>query len=104
MAESLKFKNGKQVLTCWVNCLAAGRYFSLKMLAISRNQPGCEAKIRGIASALAFCLENSVDAVEEIGNVSGSAAAAVLCSTFGREEGDSQFKFTQRHIDVLVTR
>jgi hypothetical protein len=27
-----------------------------------------------------------------------------LCSTFGREEGDSQFKFTQRHIDVLVTR
>ena len=75
----------------------------LGYLAKCGTQPGCEAKIRGAATALVFCLENSLDFVEDVGNTTGSFAAKVCCSAFGRDEGGSEFSFTQQHVDSLVT-
>ena len=50
---------------------------SLGLLKYCRAEPGCETKIRSVAPALAFCLENSLDAAEEIGmTTQGTAAAA----------------------------
>eukprot|EP01052_Picozoa_sp_SAG31_P001966 SAG31_NODE_66_length_28567_cov_30.222698_7_plen_413_part_00 len=66
------------------------------------TRPGCEAKIRGIAGALAFCLENSLDVVEVMGFTTGSSAAVLCCRTFGRDEGGSEFTFQQQHIDDMT--
>ena len=63
---------------------------------------GCEAKIRGVATALAFCLEHSLDVVEELGLTTGSYAARVCCSVFGRDEGGCDFTFTPLHIKLLT--
>ena len=76
---------------------------TLGYLAKCGTQPGCEAKIRAAATALAFCLENSLDFVEDVGNTMGSFAAKVCCSVFGRDEGGSAFSFTQEVIDLLTT-
>ena len=49
-------------------------------LAVLRNclsQPGCEAKIRQLAPALAFCLEHDLDCIEQIGMTTGSTAAQI---------------------------
>ena len=66
------------------------------------GQPGCEAKIRGAASALAFSLEHSLDTLEELGYTTGAVAARVCCSVFGRDEGGSEFTFTAQHIELLT--
>ena len=76
---------------------------ALSILATVGSQPGCETKIRGAASALAFCLENSLDAIEDMGMTSGSVAASLCCSVFGRDEGGSEFTFQQQHVDLLTT-
>lgn len=54
-------------------------YFALGALRFCRVHPGAEVKIRGIAPALAFCLEpaSSLDYIEAIGMTSGGAAAQV---------------------------
>ena len=77
--------------------------FLLGWLAKMGSQPGCGVKIRGAATALAFCLENSLDFMEELGFTSGAYAARVCCSVFGRDEGGSEFAFTQQHVDLLTT-
>ena len=77
---------------------------ALVLLAKFGTQPGCEAKIRGAATALGFCLESSLDMMEEIGFTVGACAARVCCSVFGRDEGGSEFAFTQHHIDLLTTQ
>lgn len=76
---------------------------ALSFLAKCRTHPGCEAKIRSIASALAFCLdpENSLDQMEASGLTSGSGAARVCCCVFGRDEGRSEFTFTPQHVETL---
>ena len=66
------------------------------------SQPGCEAKIRGTATALVFCLENSLEFIEDLGATTGSYAARVCCSVFGRDEGGSEFTFTQEQVDLLT--
>jgi hypothetical protein len=66
------------------------------------GQPGCEAKIRGVASALAFSLEHSLDLLEELGWTTGAYAARVCCSVFGRDEGGSEFTFTAQQIALLT--
>jgi hypothetical protein len=75
---------------------------SLSFLPKTAGQPGCEAKIRGAASALAFSLEHSLDCVEELGWTTGAMAARVCCSVFGRDEGGSEFTFTAQHVSVLT--
>ena len=41
---------------------------SLALLRNCRSQPGCEAKIRRLAPALAFCLEHDLDYTEQFGS------------------------------------
>eukprot|EP01043_Picozoa_sp_COSAG02_P027933 COSAG02_NODE_1670_length_11394_cov_4.791855_4_plen_287_part_00 len=77
---------------------------ALTALIACRDHPGCEARIRSIAQAITFCLENSLDVVSEMGNTSGSMAAQLCCGVFGRDEGGSEFTFTSEHVDMLVTR
>ena len=76
---------------------------ALGLLAKCGAQPGCEAKIRGAATALGFCLENSLDCMEEMGLTTGAYAARVCCSVFGRDEGGSELTFTQQQVDLLIT-
>jgi hypothetical protein len=78
-------------------------FCSLAIVGSVRAQPGCEAKIRGAASALAFCLENSLNQIEEMGLTTGSVAAMLCCNVFGRDEGGSEFTFQQQHVDLLIT-
>jgi hypothetical protein len=66
------------------------------------QHPSCEAKIRGSAAALAFCLENSLDSNQELGYTTGGMTARVCCNVFGRDEGGSEFNFTPHHIETLV--
>jgi hypothetical protein len=56
----------------------SGVYFLLSLISKGSGQPGCEAKIRGLAKALGFCLENSLDMHSDMGMTSG-AVAAQLC-------------------------
>ena len=51
--------------------------FSLVMLRYCRSQPGCEAKIRQLAPALAFCLEHDLDCMEQIGSTTARFAAQI---------------------------
>ena len=67
-----------------------------------RKYSGCEARIRSIASALAFLLENDLLFQPEIAVSTGSAAASICCSVFGRDEGGSEFTFTSQHVDFLM--
>ena len=50
---------------------------SLMLLRNCRGQPGCEAKIRQLAPALAFCLEHDLDVMEQLGVTTGSYAAQI---------------------------
>eukprot|EP01043_Picozoa_sp_COSAG02_P061808 COSAG02_NODE_8380_length_2591_cov_15.477323_3_plen_432_part_00 len=75
---------------------------ALNWLARCSNVAGCEATIRSAATALAFCLENPLDYIEEIGATTGASAARVCCSVFGRDEGGSTFTFTPLHIKTLT--
>eukprot|EP01047_Picozoa_sp_COSAG01_P098660 COSAG01_NODE_28807_length_652_cov_1.030741_1_plen_187_part_01 len=77
---------------------------ALKILSLCREQPGCEAMIRGIAPALAFCLEHDLDDVGALGRTTSAQAAEVCCSVFGRDEGGSDFTFTQQHLDMLLAQ
>eukprot|EP01043_Picozoa_sp_COSAG02_P084333 COSAG02_NODE_22186_length_760_cov_26.373676_1_plen_139_part_10 len=72
------------------------------MLSLCSRLAGCEAAIRDAATALAFCLENSLDLGEELGATTGAMAARVCCSVFGRDEGGSTFTFTPLHIKTLT--
>jgi hypothetical protein len=77
---------------------------ALNFLKYCRPEPGCEAQIRGVAPALAFCLEHNLDLMEELGATTQGNATGVCCGVFGRDEGGSDFTFSQQHIDILLTR
>ena len=79
-------------------------YAALTILRTCRAEAGCEAKIRSVAPALAFCLEHDMDIAVELGNTTQGSAAAVCCGVFGRDEGGSEFSFSQQHIDILLTK
>ena len=79
-------------------------YTATSMLAKSHAQPGCEAKIRGKAKALAFCLEHSLVLIEETGQTTGQASANIVCAVFGKDEGESEFAFTQQLVDAMIVR
>lgn len=76
--------------------------FALSFVSKCSSYPGCEPKVRGVASALAFCLEHSLDTMEELGYTTGAAAAKVCCAVFGKDEGGSEFTFTPLHIQLLT--
>ena len=63
--------------------------------------PGCEVKLRGVASALGFAQGHSLAYVSGIGATSGGAATEIICTLWGREEEGSAFTFTQAHVDTL---
>jgi hypothetical protein len=50
---------------------------ALSMLRNCLPQPGCEARIRSLAPALAFCLENGLELTEELGMATAASAAQV---------------------------
>jgi|EP01046_Picozoa_sp_COSAG06_P049175 hypothetical protein len=50
---------------------------SLSLLRTCRGQPGCEAKLRQLAPALAFCLEHDLDLMEQLGVTTASYAAQI---------------------------
>ena len=50
---------------------------SLSLLRSCRGQPGCEVKLRQLASALAFCLEHDLDLIEQLGFTTASYAAQI---------------------------
>ena len=52
-------------------------YVALSLLKNCRQQPGCEARIRSLAPALAFCLENDLDCFEQLGGTTASNAAQI---------------------------
>ena len=52
-------------------------FCSLLLLRNCRSQPGCEAKIRRLAPALAFCLEHDLDVMEQLGMTTASYAAQI---------------------------
>ena len=108
-------------------------YYSLRIVSACLSYPGCTHKIRAVSSALGFCPENSVEVAAEVGQTSCAIAAGLCashlyaawtvsspqvfckvvvcapsagCSIFGRDEGgiEHSFSFTQKHIDILVTR
>ena len=75
---------------------------ALLFLSKCSSYPGCEPKIRGVAPALAFCLEHSLESNEEFGYTTGATAARVCCAVFGKDEGGSEFTFTPLHIQLLT--
>ena len=77
-------------------------FYALIFLAKCGSYPGCEPKIRGVAPALAFCLEHSLDFMAELGYTTGASAARVCCAVFGKDEGGSEFTFTPLHIQLLT--
>jgi hypothetical protein len=76
--------------------------FAISFLAKCSGYPGCEPKVRGVAPALAFCLEHSLDFMAEFGYTTGAGAARVCCAVFGKDEGGSEFTFTPLHIQLLT--
>jgi hypothetical protein len=63
--------------------------------------PECHAKIREISSALAFVLAHDLPCVEGFGLTTAANAANICAGVFGRDDGESEFVFTQEHIDNM---
>jgi hypothetical protein len=63
-------------------------YNMLAPLRDTRHLPQCEKKIRSVASALSFCLDNSLPCFEELGYTTGATATLVCCGVFGRGASD----------------
>eukprot|EP01043_Picozoa_sp_COSAG02_P056471 COSAG02_NODE_6699_length_3414_cov_8.770437_3_plen_145_part_00 len=62
-----------------VTVVHSSLYSTISIVVRCRSHPGCDDKIRGVASALAFFLENPVNLVEELGSSTDSLAAQ-LCA------------------------
>jgi len=69
-----------------------------------RAQPGCEERLRSIATALAFYLEHDLDYATELGFSPSVYAAHMCCGVFGRDEGGSELKFTPKNVEHLLTK
>ena len=52
-------------------------FAALFVLRTCRQQPGAEARIRSLAPALRWCLENDLDWMEQLGMTTGSYAAQI---------------------------
>ena len=54
---------------------------ALNIVKYLRSHPGCEEKIRGLGSALAFAMEHSLDWIRTMGFTTG-ATATQICELF----------------------
>jgi hypothetical protein len=77
---------------------------ALNTLKNCRAQPGCEERLRSIATALAFYLEHDLDYATELGFSPSVYAAHMCCGVFGRDEGGSELKFTPKNVEHLLTK
>jgi hypothetical protein len=80
---------------------ASGLYNAISVIGKCTKVPGCEVKLRGVASALGFAQGHSLAFASETGTTSGGAATQIICTLWGREEEGSAFTFTQAHVDSL---
>ena len=62
---------------------AALLFCALCIVKYLHTHPGCEAKIRGLGSALAFAMEHSLDVITTMGITTG-AYATQICERFIR--------------------
>ena len=79
-------------------------YQALSTVRNTRTQPGCEAKIRSVASSLGYCLMHDLESIQDIGATSAGTAAQICCGVFGRDEGGSEFRFSSQHVETLLAR
>ncbi len=99
---------------------------ALVIVRFCRQLPGAEARIRSLAPALKWCLEHDTDCIEQMGMTSSAYAAQICetlhthsqvscgcnggvhwfagCGVFGRDEGDSDFSFSQQIVHALVDK
>jgi hypothetical protein len=59
---------------------------AMRLVLNCRSQPGCEARIRSLATALEFCLQHDVGTLPEVGASSAQLAAQIgepVCETAG---------------------
>ena len=56
-------------------------FWALDIIKYLRTHPGCEAKIRGLGSALAFAMEHSLEFITTMGMTTG-ATATQICELF----------------------
>jgi hypothetical protein len=76
----------------------------LVTLSYAASQCECHGPIRAkCASALKWLLvkEHEIEYVPEFGLTSIASAAGISAFVFGRDEGESQFRFSQYAVDVL---
>ena len=73
---------------------------ALGLLCKLCREPSCRPKIRGLASALKFAIDNDLLNVPLTGTSSASYATQVCAAMFGREEGGG-FTFSQAHVDTM---
>ena len=76
---------------------------ALAVLRTAAVMPQCEAKIRGIASALSFCLANDLEVIEAVGLRTGAFCGIICAGVFGRDEEGAEFSFTQEVVDTMLT-
>ena len=50
---------------------------ALRVVLNCRSHPGCEARIRSLATALEFCLQHDLECAPEIGSSSAAVAAQI---------------------------
>ena len=111
----------------------ADRFALLHVLSmikkVSKRSASSDALIRSAGSAIAFAMEHSLDACEELGWTTGGYAASLCedqlqfclvstpseavgfwtdgccvlagCAVFGRDEAGGDFSFTQQQVDTL---
>ena len=65
------------------------------------DRPECRAKLREIGSTLTFALAHDVCWAEEMGMSSSVVTANLCASVFGRDDDESEFVFTQDHVDAM---
>ena len=59
-------------------------FFALNIVKYLRSHPGCEEKIRGLGSALAFAMEHSLDYINVLGMTTGAYATQICELSFDR--------------------
>ena len=70
--------------SCVADTDVAALYACLSPISKLADRPGCEQKIRGIASALAWCIDHDQDWIGAIGLMTSQYAVSTCARVFGR--------------------
>jgi hypothetical protein len=68
-------------------------YYALNVVQFCRREPGCEAKIRRAADALAFCLMNDLEYCRDLDTTTAATAASIcenLCAAVSHSEAHTK--------------